>query len=179
MELKKLIKNKRGDVTDIVVFMIVVATLAISFIVVIYANNEIRSVISDTALNESPSADSILSSFENLNNNTTQNGFIFMFAIFIVAIMLSAFLVRFHPAFIFLYILILGITIFVSLYLSAVYDIFEESPIFSSITSQQSKISFVMNNFEFIILAVGILSMIVAFAKLPGQTFGIEGGSDI
>ena len=169
-----MIKNKKGDVTDIFLFIIIATFLAITFIVTIFVNIQIKDIIENTALNESQAADTIVERFTVINDTTVQNGYVVFISIFLLGILLSAFLVRMHPAFLFLYIIMLAFAIFVSVYLGNLYYDFIQVPEMAAVASNQPMISFFMENIVKITLAVGALSMIIVFSKI----FASPGGDD-
>ena len=166
-------KNKRGDVTDIFVFVLIAVFLAISFIVVLFVNNELLDIISTTALNESSASSSIIESFELINTQTVQRGYALFMGILMIGMVVSAFLVRVHPAFIFIYIITLAFAIFVSVYLGNMYNDFIAVDEIAVIANQQPMINFFMENLLKIVLVVGALSMIIVLSKI----FGSPGGS--
>jgi len=172
-------KNKKGDVTDIMLLMLIVTFLAISFIVVLYVNDILKDTISTTALNDSSSASTIVDSFNTVNTVTVQRAFAFAVGILMIGVLVSSFLVRMHPAFLFLYIIILGFTIFVSVYTGNLYATIAEVDEFSSIASQNEMITFFMENIVKIVLALGALSMIIVFGKIFGSPGGLRGDTDI
>jgi len=168
-------KNKRADATDIFLFLIIIFFLAVSFVVVGFANSKIKSIIDTTALNESAAYSSISSSFGNINDFVVQRGFLVFFGILIIGMMVSAFLIRVHPVFIFLYIITLGVSIFVGIYLANTYEIIVSNGQFALLSENYAMLTFVMQNIATILLAVGALSMIIIFSKI---TIGSGGGSN-
>jgi len=165
-------KNKRGDVTDIFVFVLIAVFLAISFIVVLFVNNEVLDIISTTALNESSASSSIIDSFELINTQTVQRGYALFIGILMIGMVVSAFLVRVHPAFIFIYIITLAFAIFVSVYLGNMYSDFIAVDEIAVIANQQPMINFFMENLLKIVLVVGALSMIIVLSKIFGNPEG-------
>lgn len=175
--MKNLVRNKKGDVTDIVVILVIMVFLAISFIVVLLVNDKLRDVVSETALGETSAAPAILEGFDNISSTTVQNGFAIFMGILIIGVLVSSFLVRIHPAFIFLYIIVLGFTIFVSVFLGNMYAEFVDIDVIAEIAEDQTIITFFMSNIVKIALAVGALSMIIVFSKIFSSPGG--GGEGI
>jgi hypothetical protein len=167
-------KNKRGDVTDPIIWMLVAVFLAISFIVVLYVNSQISDIISNTALNESDAYSSIDSAFDNINTTVAQRGYVLFVSLLIIGILVSSFLVRIHPAFLFLYILILGFTLFVGIYMGNLYETVIGVEEFAVVAADQPMITFFMQNIVKITLAVGALSMIIVFSKIFGGGGGLN-----
>lgn len=176
MERRSILRNKRGDATDPMIVLIIIAFLAISFIVTIFVNSKIRSIITDTKLMNSTAAPSIVSGLDNVNNNLVQRGFITIIAILVIFTMLSAFMVRQHPAFIFLNIIMLAVTIFVAVFVANVYGALENNSTLAPILAQQVMITYVMKHIVMILLGIGAIDMIILFSKLFNAPQG--GGGD-
>lgn len=161
--------------TEIFFFIVVALFLAISFIVVIFVNNQMKEIIETTALNESDVSSTIVERFTSINDYTVQRGYALFMGLLLVGILVSSFLVRLHPAFIFIYIITLGFAIFVSVYLGNLYYDFIQVEEMAAIAASQPMITFFMQNLVKIVLAVGGLSMIVIFSKIfssPGAGGG-------
>lgn len=158
--------NRKGDATDIIFFGIIIFFLAVSFIVVIYVNTLLSDVISTTVLNESAAAPTILAAFTNINETVTQRGYVLMFAILIIGQLVSAFLVRVHPIFIFIYLFTLIMSIINAVFLSNLYQAIIENAQFAALASNYSMITYIMQNAIKILIAVGSLAMIITFSKL-------------
>ena len=164
-----MLRNKRGDVTDTLMFLIVLFFVAISLVITLYTNSIIQNVISTTALNESTAYASINTSFTMIQEYSVQRGFVLFFGILVIGIIVSSFLIRVNPVFIFIYIFILGIAIFTSIYLANTYALMVENPLFAEISTNYTMITWVMQNVVTILLAVGGLSMIIIFGKVLGE----------
>lgn len=167
--------NKKGDATDIILFIVIIFFLAVSFVVVLYANDKIKTIISTTVLNESAAAEDIINGLDNINTTVTQRGFVLMFALFIVGMMISSFLVRVHPIFLFLYIFTLGLSIITAVYLSNLYAAIVANNQLAELASNYEMITWIMQHSVQILVAVGALSMIVTFAKLSVPSVGGDG----
>lgn len=160
-----IMKNRRGDITDMLVFLIVVFILAIGLFIFAYVIPEISSGLNDAGLNSSSEGASAISSLSDFGTVSIQRGFMLLFVGLIISTMVSSFFARTHPIFLFLYILILGITVFLGVYLGNAYEQFAETPLFVDTLATQGMINIVMSNIITIVIAVGALSMIIVFAK--------------
>jgi len=170
-----MFKNKKGDMADVFVYIIIAIFLAISFIVVIFVNGKLRDVITETALNETSVAPTIINAMDIMNETTVQRGYALFMGILLVGILVSSFLVRVHPAFIFIYIIGLAFAIFVSVFLGNLYYEFIQVEEFATIAANQGMITFFMKNLVKLTLAIGALSMIIVFSKI----FSNSGGDTI
>ncbi len=171
--------NRKGDATDILLFLVIIFFLAVSFIVVIFANVKIQQVISDSDLNDSSASEDILEAFDIINTKTVQNGFVLMFAILIIGMLVSAFLIRVHPIFFFFYIITAGFGIFLAVILSNIYQRVIENPQLATVAVQQGMINYVMQNIIAILIGAWALSMIILFGKLFAGGGGLGASEDV
>lgn len=169
--------RRKNDPTDIILLTIMLFFLAISLAVSLFANQIVQSVITNTVLSETPAYDSINESFTNINQFVAQRGFTLLFSILIIGILVSSFLVRVHPVFLFLYIITLGVAILVTVYLANIYAMVVSNPQLMEIAEHFAMTTFLMRNSVYIMLGVGALSMIIIFGKIGGGLF--RGGDDL
>lgn len=175
MQLRKL--NKKGDATDVFIVMVILFFLAVSFIIGIFVNDKLITVIETTALNESAAAPVILNTFENLNSEGIQRAFVLVFVLMVIFVVASAFLTRIHPFWIWIYFIMLIVTILTSVLMANTYGALIENTELASIIASQPMITFFMQNAVMIALAVSAFSIIIVFSKLfSAPTGGGIGG---
>ena len=163
--VKPLFK-KKADPTDPLIILLILAFLAVSFIVVIFVNTKLSHVVSDTKLNESQASSTIIQGFNTINTQTVQQGFLLVFGIMILFVIASSFLVKVHPVFLFIYIFMLISTIIVSVFVHNFYDKLSSNAELNAIMVQQPMINTIMNNIVLITLVISALSMILVFSKI-------------
>ncbi len=163
--MKSLIRNKKADVTDMLIFLVVVFILGIGLFIFAYVVPQISNGLNDAGLNSSTEGASAISSLSDFGTISIQRGFLLLFVGLIISTMVTSFFARTHPIFLFLYILILGITVFLGVYLGNAYDQFSSTPLFAETLASQGMINIVLSNIITIVIAVGVLSMIIVFAK--------------
>lgn len=175
MQLRRL--NKKGDATDPFIVMVILFFLAVAFIVGIFVNTKISEVITTTALNDSAAAGSIISTFDNLNATGIQRAYVLIFALMVIFVMASAFLVRVHPFWLWIYIFMLFATILTSVFMANTYGALADNANFALIIADQGMITFFMQNAVKIALGISGFSMIIVFSKLfSAPTGGQFGG---
>lgn len=162
--------QKKGELQDILILVITLFILAVGLFILIYVIPSITNGMNIAGMNNSAEGVNAISSLSNIGTNTINNGFMMLFIGLIMSVMITSFLVRTHPIFLFLYIFMLAITIILAVYLGNAYYDLQTNPIFASTVNDASFINLVMNNIVEITLAVGALSMIIVFAKF--STFG-------
>lgn len=165
--------NKKGDIFDILVFVIVLLVLAIGFFVISYTIPNITDGFNTAGLNNSAEGINAINQLENFGTIQLQRGFFFIFIGLILGIMVSAFFIRTHPIFLFLYIILMPLTVILAGYLGNFYETLTSYPIFADRLADQTLINIVMTNLIPISIGVGALSMIIIFSK-----FRIFGGAE-
>lgn len=164
--------NKKGEVSDILIFLITIFIFAIGLFVLFYVTPAISNGLNIAGLNNTATGAAAINSMNTTFSNMLNNGFMLLFVGLTISVMITSFLVRTHPIFLFLYIIFLIVTVLLSFYLGNAYAQMTSNPIFSSIVSQASFFNLVMGHIAEITIAVGALSIIIVFAK-----FSTYGGS--
>lgn len=166
------IKGKKGDVPDILIFLITIFILGVGLFIFAFIIPEITSSMNQAGMNETNETRSAINQLESFGTVTIQRGFFLLFIGLSIATFISAFLVRAHPIFLFLYILFYGITIFLGTYLGNAYDQMRQLSIFSDTLASQTLINLVFENLLLIIVGIGAISMIIVFAKFSSRVGG-------
>ena len=160
--------KRKGDPTDMILLLVMVFFLVVSFAVALYANGKVHEVISTTVLNQSDAYSSIDAAFTTVNEFTVQRGFLLFFGILIIGILVSSFMIRVHPVFMFIYIITLIVAIFVAMYLGNAYELVVSNGQLATIADNYAMMTWVMEHITLILLGVGALSMIIIFGKIGG-----------
>jgi hypothetical protein len=165
------LRNKKGDVTDGIIFIVIIFFLAVAFIVGAFVNDKFKDIVQSTPLNESTAAQDIIDGLDRITTTGIQRGFVMVFAFLIIAMMMSSFLVRVHPAWLFMYILFLAFAVIITVPMSNAYNTLIEASALADIASQQTMITWIMTNAVKILIGTVCLSIIILFAKpLNGGT---------
>lgn len=159
------IYSKKGDLPDMPIFLITVFILAIGLFIFAFIIPEISTGLRDAGLNSSSEGAGAINEMSRIGTETIQRGFFLIFVGLIIATMISSFLGRTNPIFLFLYIIFLAITILLATYLGNAYELLSSTEMFSNTLTQQNLINYVMNNIVQITLGVGALSMVILFSK--------------
>jgi hypothetical protein len=165
-----MIKQKKGELSDMLVFLITIFVFAIVLFIFVFIIPQITGGLRTAGMNNSVAGTNAINSTETMLTGTINNGFMILFVGLILSILITSFLVRTHPIFMILYIFFLGVTILLSFYLGNVYYSMQTNPIFASALTNATFITLVMNHIAEIVVAVGVLSLIVIFSKF--STYG-------
>lgn len=164
-KLKLLGKNKKADVTDMPIFLLMLFILGVGIFIFVFVIDEISDGLRTANLNNTSEGANAINQLENLGTIQLQRGFMLFFMGLIAGTMISAFLIRVHPIFLFLYIFFLILTVFLGTYLANAYDDLRNIPAFADQLASQTLINVVFENLVPILIAVGALSLFIAFAK--------------
>jgi len=162
--------SKKGDLPDMLIFLITVFIFAIGLLIFAYVVPSVADGLGGAGLNESSQGYDSINEMAELGANGLQKGFFFLFVGLIMSTMITSFLTRAHPIFLFMYIFFLGITVLLGSYLGNAFEQIATSPVLADTLGTQGYISIVMQNIVLITLVTGALSMIIVFAKF--SSFG-------
>lgn len=163
-------QNRKGDVSDGIVLIFILFFLAVSFIAVGLATGKFRDIVANTALNESAAAPDIIGALDTLTTRSIDRAFAFLFAFLIIGMMMTAFMVRVNPAWIFLYIIFTAIAILLATLLANAYNMMISNPTLAAVAAQQTMTVWVMHHAVKVLVGAVALSMIILFAKPPQRS---------
>ena len=166
-------KNKRGDFTGVLFLVVMIAAFAIFLLIVGY----ITPVISDNLISQIGISEEINNSFlasSNTAHNTLPTLWFIMFGGLLIALIITAYFIPSHPVFIIPYFILLGVVFLVSIALSNAYEALYTNATFTTAAQEQTIIYFIMSNLPLVSLIVGVLIMVISFAK-PS----FSGGSNV
>lgn len=174
-------RGKKGDLPDLLIFVILVFIFGIVLFIFSFIIPAISDGLLQAGMNSTSEGQSAIDTLERFGTQGMQNGFLLVFFGFAVAVIISSFFVRTRPAFIFLYIIFLGLTIFLGTYLSNGYQVLAENAAFASVIDANNSINSVFKNLTEIIIGVGVLSILIIFGKFSsfGNRAGSGGGESI
>lgn len=171
MELRKIkIKNKKAAITDILVWLVISFVTVLFFALWIYGFNEITDTLTgiegSTKVNIS---DAAKETFGKVNVAQTRGLHILAYVmIFIMgfSILISNFLVKSHPAFFIVYLLVIITAIIASVYLSNQYESLMTDAIVGGTISDFTGASWIMLYLPIWTAVIGIFGGIFLFAGI-------------
>lgn len=169
------VKGKKGDVTDTLVFTILVFILVVGFFIISFVVPNITEGLRVAGLNNTPEGANAITELDRFGTITIQRGVFFLVIGLMISTLISSFLIRTHPIFKFLYIIFLGLSVFIGTYLANGYDSIRNVAIFSTQLANQTLMNLIMENLILIIISVGALSMIIIFAKFSSFGRSVQG----
>jgi len=169
-----MLKGKRADATAIILIIIIIFFLAVSFLIVNYVGIKFTWIMRNTVLNETAETATIADAMETTTTKTIDNGFVLMFAFLIIGLIVSGYLIRISPVWLFIYIIFLAVAIFLAIFLGNTYQKITEVGVLAEAIANMSKTVWIMQHSLKIVLAAGAMSMIIIFSKIFGRGGYVE-----
>ena len=168
---RKLLQDKKGDFTGALFFIASIAAFAIFLLIVGYIGKEVGSEMK-TLVNSS--SDEVNTAFDTTVNVSTTGLNVLWYIMFgglLLGLMVTAWFVPTHPIFVAPFIIILIVSIMVGASMSNAYDELRVQADLAPSAAEQGGIGYMMGILPYIALIVGLLTLIVTFAK-PGAGGG-------
>jgi len=162
MKLRKI--NKKGSIEDIFFFIVTLFGLALFLIIVAYIIPQVTEGLKETDINDSAAARTMFAESGKIMDRLDPV-YLIIFAGLIISIFITSFMIGSHPIFIPVYIFLLGFAVVVGAIANHVYDEFAANVDLMTVAASQTFMVAIMDHFVTIIVAVGIISMIIIFAK--------------
>jgi len=163
--MKSLLKKKKGQAESIIIFFILMVAVFIVSIVMLRITNSIITPFQSQIGNMSESAGAAVGYAHDRFTTWWDYAILLVFLFNVILLLVSAFLVDIHPAFLLIYIIaVFFLLIFGNFALQALDNIWYS--VGTSVENTQTPIQqFLINNFQLIMLGVVILSGVVMYAK--------------
>lgn len=165
-------KNKKGNVADIVLIVVLLFSLLLAMVSTFKVFDDIALDINKTSSYSNETRSAAITFHDRVPRSMDVMFALVFFGSFIsVAVM--AFFIRSHALFFFISVLVLAIFVFVSASLSNVYaDYIAANPALNTFASNNFSVSnHLMNNYPTYTAVLGFVILIALFAK-PGGTVG-------
>ena len=155
-------KNKKGSIIDIAFLLVALLALGIFILVVAKVFPSITTQLAKTQIGSDPASQGALNYTDDLAHRGDMV-FMFIFIGLSIAIMITSFFIETSPILIPVYIIALAILIIFAVVSQKVYLSFSTSATFNAIS--YPIVDFIMSNLVMIAIGVGVLSLILMFAK--------------
>ena len=160
-------KNKKGDFTGLLYFIVSITVFAIFLLIVGYIAPQISTAMADK-IGISAEINNSLSATTSVAQNTLPTLWLIMFGGLLLGLFATSFFINTHPIFTPIFALLLIVAVLVSVPLSNAYEALQTNAILSGAAAQQTVIGFIIAYLPFITFIIGLLTLIITFAK-PGE----------
>ncbi len=169
-KLRGLSKNKRGDFTGILYLIIMIAATAFFLLIAGYISTTISTELKDTIGSDVPEVNQSFEATINVAQGTLSAIWYIVFGGLLLALLVTSWYMPTHPVMVPIFIILLVIAVIIGVAMSNAYEQFYAVPQLSDTADTQGSINFMMSNLPYIALVVGVIGLIVTFAKPGGET---------
>jgi len=167
VEMKSLIKNKRGDISSIIIviaMMFIIGILVYSFLVIFNPLiNELKGV---DEISKSEGATTALNKMQNFVPGLMDIGLVLIFVGFLVGIIISSIYINTIPGLTIFFIIVLIIAVFLSAQFANVFYEFRTDPEIATAAASLPISNFVLGKmFPVLILVTGLITIWVLYGK--------------
>ena len=159
------LRGKKGSgILDTIMVMIVLFAFAIVAIFSGYILNDINTDIQANPDMNNESKEVL----DDMNTNFTSwfdNGFLFMFILLWILVLVASFMVDSHPIFFIVTVLIFAFVLFTGAIISNTFEEVTEDPEMLTESSQYTKMNFIFTHFVAFLIAIAFSVAFVMFAK--------------
>ena len=163
--MENLIKGKKGAIEDIILIIVTMFTLAIVMLVGIWLSNTFNSSIAPTFYNMSNISTVGFTSVNNIANNMFNYMYLAVFFVFVILLVISAFMTPTHPIFFAFSIILFIVLMIASVVLSNVYESITAVPAFSAAAAHLAIPNFLIGHLPLITAVIGVLLAIIIYSR--------------
>jgi len=164
-------KSKKGSIVDVAFVIVVLLGLAIFILIVGKVYPTITEQIKTTAIGSNNNSVQALNSTDSIAGKGDMV-FLFIFVGLSIAVFISSFFIDSSPILIPVYIIALSLLLIFAGVSERVYESFAEEPTFSAVAESNPMITYLMSHLFIIAIGLGVISMILIFAKPRGYSGG-------
>lgn len=164
-------KDKRGDFTGLLYLVVSIAALAIVILIGGYIATEVSGKLKTKIGSDTSEVNDSFDTTTNIAENTLSAIWYVVFSGLIIGLMITGWFVPTHPVMAIPFAILLIVGIILGVGFSNAYEELTAVPQFSNISSTQGSVDFMMSNLPYVILIIGVLIMVITFAKPGGRSY--------
>jgi len=165
---RSLLKNKKADLTGVLYFIVSVAAFAIFLLIVGYIGKTIGTQVKAQINSTDTDVNNAFNKTVQISTSGLSALWWVLFGGLLIGLMITAWFIPTHPVFVVPFLILLVVGIIVGAAMSDAYDALKIDSHLSATAAEQGGIGFMMGNLPYIALIVGLLTLVVTFAKPSG-----------
>jgi len=166
--MRSILKDKKGDFTGMLYAIIMISAFAIFVLIVSYIGSTLGTEIKDKINSDNEDVNASFQATINVANNTLSSVWYVMFGGLLLGLMITAWYMPTNPIMVAPFVILLIIAVIVGVAMSNAYEMLSDVPQLSTAVGTQSSIGFIMDKLPYTALVIGIIALIITFAK-PGR----------
>lgn len=166
--MRSILKNKRGDIGEIMLIIVIMFTIAIIAPIGYKLISEINPKIQNTTTLPTVGKEA-LNTAQDRYVNIFDGAYLLILVMLIIAVVIGAAMLDVHPMFFIIAVIALAIFIIVTAILSNAFQEYSTTTAISPYISQFPIILFVMQHYATIIVGVGFMVLVTLYAKTKAR----------
>lgn len=163
--MRSLIKNKKADFTGILYLIVMISGLAFFLLIVGFIANEVSSGLQDKIDTNRVEVNESFEATRNVANSTLSAVWYIVFGSLMLGLLITAWYMPTHPIMVAPFIILLVVAIIIGVAMSNAYETLYDVDRLNETADTQNSINFMMSNLPYLALVIGIIGLIVTFAK--------------
>lgn len=152
------LRNKKGSIEDLVFIFVSLFTIAVVILIIFKVSNSLNTEFqASNKINTRGKA--AYNSINNLYPGVVDNSMLFLVIGLCITALMFAMMVRVHPVFFILYIIILAILIFVS---AAFSNVYQQMAAQTDLASEAAQLTFTTNILTYLPFLIGVFGFLLA-----------------
>jgi len=172
--MRTILKDKKGDFTGMLYAIVMLSAFAIFVLILAFIGSTIGTEVKDKINSDNEDVNASFDATINVSNNTLTAVWYVLFGGLIMGLMITSWYMPTHPVLVAPFIILLIIAVIVGVAMSNAYEMLSDVPQLSDAVDTQTNINFIMANLPYIALVIGIIALIITFAK-PGGSEAVIG----
>jgi len=160
-----MIKNKKADFTGVLYLIVSITAFAFFLLIAGYISKEISTEMKEKINSSRSEINTAFDATTNVATGTLSAVWYVMFGGLLIGLVITAWYMPTKPIFVPIFIILLVVTIIVGVALSNAYEKLYGFETMSEIADTQSSINFIMSNLPYVGFIIGVIALIVTFAK--------------
>jgi len=158
-------KNKRGDFTGVLYLIVMIVAAAFFLLIAGFVSTEIGNEMKEKFNSSTPEVNEAFDATIDTANNTFSAVWYVIFSGLILGLFVTAWHMRTEVIYVPIFIILLVVTIIIGIAMSNAYEKLYEVEALSDIAATQGSINFMMDKLPYVALIVGLIALIITFAK--------------
>ena len=163
----KLGKDKKGSIIDIAFLLVAILGVAIFILIVGYVFPQITSKIKGSDIGTNANSVVALDTSDNVVGRFDAI-FLTIFVGIVISVLITSFFIDSSPILIPIYIIAMAILVIFAVAAEHIYEAFAGADTFSAVAATHPITGYIMAHLVMVAIGVGVLSMILIFAKRGG-----------
>jgi len=162
--------NKKGDFTGVLYAIVMISAFAFFLLITGYIGTTISGEVKNKLNSDNSLVNNSFDTTISISENTLSAIWYILFGGLVLGLIITSWYIPTHPVMVAPFIILLIITVIIGVAMSNAYEKIYEVEQFEDMTDTQGSINFIMTNLPYIALIIGIISLIITFAKPGGET---------